>query len=72
MSVKPATSVFSLGSSVFITALLFDIIPPSLSGERLPQQQINLALTCSAEHAMLEGSSVHLLIIYVLYRERDR
>lgn len=58
MSVKPATSVFSLGSLVFITALLFDIIPLSLSEERLPQQQIHLALTCSVTHAVLVGSSV--------------
>lgn len=52
MSVKLAMGVFSPGSRVFIIALLFNITLKSLPGDRSPQQQRNLALTCSFKHSL--------------------
>lgn len=48
---ETAMGVFSPGNPVFIIALLFNITTKSLTGDRSPQQQRNLASTCSFKHS---------------------
>ena len=73
MSVKPATSVFSPGSRVFIIALVFNITPQPVPGDPSPQQQRNLASACSVRQAALAGysaSSSALLFQVVITKKK--